>query len=68
MSEMTEAGRLEARASELESKADEMDVEQHVHFNPRRQSYWNVEERIEKYRDKARELRKQARELRRANA
>ena len=25
------------RATELETKADEMDVEQHVHFSPRRQ-------------------------------
>lgn len=68
MSMATEARQLEAKASELESKADEMDVEQHVHFNPRRHSYWNVEERIERYRDKARELRQQARELRRASA
>lgn len=67
MSRVNEARQLEARASELESKADEMDVEQHVHFNPRRHSYWNIEERIEKYRDKARELREQARELRRAS-
>lgn len=45
------------RATELETKADEMDVEQHVHFSPRRQYYWLAEERIEKYRDRAGELR-----------
>lgn len=68
MSIVTEARQLENRAAELESRAEEMDVEQHVYFNPRRHSYWNVDERIEKYRAKARQLREQARQLRRANA
>ena len=33
------------RATELETKADEMDVEQHVHFSPRRQYYWLAKSR-----------------------
>jgi hypothetical protein len=63
-----EADRLDEQAASLESKADEIDVEQHVYFNPRRQFYWNAEERAENYRAKARQLRAQAAEIRRRSA
>ncbi|WP_129656311.1 hypothetical protein [Rothia halotolerans] len=65
--------RLEGWADEMEKKAKETEVEQHYYFAPRptlgRTSpnyhfYNNAEERAEKYRAKARELRAQAADMR----
>lgn len=63
-----EARGLERRAAEFERKARERDVEVHVQFSPRRFGFWDEQDRIDRYRKTARDLREQAAKLRRQNA
>lgn len=68
MTAIIEAGLMEKQAEEIDRKAGELEAEQAVNYNPRRYVYWQAEERIQAYRDKARELREQALQLRRNSA